>query len=160
MSSTSLPDKAHRLQHLIPASLILALSATVVWLSYTREPSDAFLFPRLISSVMIVLALWNFIRALSGLARVGTGLPLSTLVSIAPGVLIMLLLVYVAAKMLGFYVACFIAFFCLFSTYDPASHTQVASWIKRFAITAAFMAVIYALFTLLLKVQTPRGLFF
>jgi len=80
MNDTSAP--VTRAQHLIPACVILALSISVAWLSFTREPSD------------------------------------------------------------------------------PASHTDIKSWIKRLLVTSGFMAVIYALFTLLLKVQTPRGLFF
>ncbi len=150
----------NRLQHVLPATLVLLLAITVTWLSYTREPSDAFLFPRLISSVMVFLAMWNFLRAFLGLAKVGDGLSAQTVVRIAPGVIVMLVLVYFAAKALGFYVASFLAFLCVFSLYDPASHTAISSWVKRLLITAAFMAVIYALFTLLLKVQTPRGLYF
>jgi hypothetical protein len=150
----------NRLQHLLPAILVLILAVTVTWLSYTREPSDAFLFPRLISSVMIVLAVWNFIRAFLGLAKVGDGIEGQTVLRILPGVAVMIVLVYFAAKMLGFYVASFLAFLCVYSLYDPASHTAPRSWIKRLIITAVFMSVIYALFTLLLKVQTPRGLYF
>ncbi|MFK7892396.1 MAG: tripartite tricarboxylate transporter TctB family protein [Granulosicoccus sp.] len=149
-----------RMQHLIPATLILLLAGIVAWLSFTREPADAFLFPRLISSVMLLLAAWNFIRAMTGLARVGEGISMATLKAILPGILIMLLLVFLAAKTLGFYVASTMAFFSLFSLYDPAPHSAVTSWLKRLGVTLGFMLVIYALFSLLLKVQTPRGLFF
>ncbi len=149
-----------RMQHLVPASIILLLAVTVAWLSFTREPSDAFLFPRLIGSVMLLLAVWNFLRASFGLAKVGDGLSLTTVGRIAPGLVVMLVLVYVAAKALGFYVASFAAFLCVYSLYDPASHTKPRSWIKRIVISIVFMAVVYALFTLLLKVQTPRGRFF
>lgn len=159
--SQSVSNKApSRLVHLLPATLVLVLAVIVTWLSYTREPSDAFLFPRLISTVMIVLAVWNFLRALLGLAKVGDGLDSQTVRRVAPGAIVMIVLVYFAAKMLGFYVASYLAFLCVYSLYDPASHTAFRSWIKRLSITAAFMSVIYALFTLLLKVQTPRGLFF
>ena len=147
-------------QHLVPGVLILLLALTVAWLSFTREPSDAYLFPRLISSVMLLLAVWNFCRALFGLARVGDGLSAGTLVRIAPGVMVMVVFVYFAAKILGFYVASFTAFLCLYSLYDPAPHWAIASWIKRIAVAAVFMLVIYGLFTMLLKVQTPRGLYF
>jgi len=160
MSEQTAHGTASRLQHLLPATLVLILAVTVTWLSYTREPSDAFLFPRLISSVMVLLAIWNFLRALFGLAKVGDGLSGQTMLRIFPGVLVMLALVYFAAKTLGFYVASFLAFLCVYSLYDPASHLSAKSWIKRLVITAGFMVVIYALFTLLLKVQTPRGLYF
>ncbi len=38
-----------RAQHLVPAIIILCLSATVAYLSFTREPADAFLFWSFIS---------------------------------------------------------------------------------------------------------------
>jgi hypothetical protein len=154
------PAPHSRLQHLVPASAILALALTVAWLSFTREPGDAFLFPRLIGVVMLLLAVWNFLRAVLGMARVGEGLSLTTLGNIAPGLLVLLVFVYVAAKALGFYAASWTAFLCLYSLYDPASHLAARTWLKRVVVTTAFMAVIYALFSLLLKVQTPRGMFF
>jgi len=149
-----------RIQHLIPAILVLALAATVCWLSYTREPAAAFLFPRIISVVMLTLAIWNFARAAMGLARVGSGIELKESLAILPGILLMCVFVFFAAKELGFYVASFVSFVILYSLYDPASHLRWQSWLRRFLVALGFMFVIYALFSLLLKVQTPRGLFF
>jgi hypothetical protein len=149
-----------RAQHLIPAAAILVLAVTVAWLSFTREPADAFLFPRIIGSVMLLLAVWNFTRAFLGLAKVGEGLSRTTMVRMAPGIIVMLIFVYFAAKALGFYVASYLAFVGIYSLYDPASHLSVHSWVKRTLVAAAFMFIIYCLFSLLLKVQTPRGLFF
>lgn len=148
-----------RAQHLFPAVCILLLAATVAFLSFTREPADAFLFPRLIAVVMLGLACWNFLRAATGVSKVGAGLTLQTAKAILPGILVLVVYVFFAAKYLGFYLSSFIAFFILFSLYDPASHTNVRTWVKRIIISVLFMLVIYALFTLLLKVQTPRGLF-
>lgn len=149
-----------RAQHLLPAMLILALAATVAWLSFTREPSSAFLFPRIISVVMLILASWNFGRAALGLAKVGSGIDKRELAAVLPGLIVIGVVVFFAAKALGFYVASFAGFVILYSLYDPASHLQWQSWLRRFAVALGFMLVIYALFSLLLKVQTPRGLFF
>ena len=149
-----------RAQHLIPATAILILAVTVAWLSYTREPAAAFLFPRMIGSVMLLLAVWNFIRAFLGLAKVGDGLSRTTILRIAPGLVVMLVFVFMAAKALGFYVASYFAFVGIYSFYDPASHRSPAVWGKRCLVAAVFMCVIYGLFAMLLKVQTPRGLFF
>ncbi len=149
-----------RAQHLIPAIAILALALIVAWLSYTREPAAAFLFPRLIGSVMLLLALWNFVRALLGMAKVGDGLRGTAVLNLLPGLVLLLVFVLFAAKYLGFYAASTAAFFGVYSLYDPASHLSLRSWLKRLVITIGFMAVIYGLFSLLLKVQTPRGLFF
>lgn len=149
-----------RAQHLVPATLILGLAALVAWLSFTREPAGAFLFPRLISVVMVALALWNFARAALGLARVGAGITTSLVTVIVPGIAIMLVFVFLAAKLLGFYVASYAAFVAIYTIYDPARHTSGNAWFKRLAIPAGFMVVIYLLFNTLLKVQTPRGIFF
>jgi len=150
---------ATRAQHIVPGALVLLLASTVTWLSYTGEPVDAFLFPRLISIVMLVLAAWNFGRCVLGLSKVGSGVSLTTIKRIWPGLLVSLVFVFYAAKALGFYTASFVAFLTLFSLYDPASHTQLSSWFKRIVVTVGFMAVIYVLFTVLLRVQTPRGMF-
>ena len=109
---------------------------------------------------MLVLATWNFARAALGLARVGTGLSPDIFRAILPGVVIMLIQVFFAAKMFGFYASSLVMFVVLFAVYDPAPHNEVKSWIKRFVIATAFMAIIYGLFALLLQVQTPRGLLF
>ncbi len=148
-----------RVQHLVPGVIILVLAATVAYLSFTREPADAFLFPRFISSVMLLLAVWNFIRAFLGMARIGDGLSAPVVRNILPGVVIMSVFALFAAKYLGFYLASWFAFLSVYSLYDPASHLNVKTWARRVFVTTAFMAVIYCLFTLLLKVQTPRGLF-
>jgi len=117
------------------------------------------LFPRLVSVVMLALAVWNFIRAAAGLAKVGSGLSLSTAKAILPGLIVMSVYVFFAAKYLGFYLSSLITFFVLFSLYDPGSHTELRVWVKRAVVSVLFMLVIYALFTLLLKVQTPRGIY-
>ena len=148
-----------RAQHLFPGLSILALAGTVAYLSFTREPADAFLFPRLIAVVMLVLAAWNFLRAARGLSRVGSGISMATAKAIIPGIIVLVVYVFYAAKFFGFYLSSLIVFFILFSLYDPASHKDVRSWVKRIVVSVLFMLVIYALFTLLLKVQTPRGIF-
>ncbi len=148
-----------RVQHLFPALLVLLLAATVAYLSFTREPAESFLFPRLVSVVMLGLAIWNFVRAAIGLSRVGTGISFDMIKSILPGLIVMVVYVFFAAKYLGFYVSSLITFFVLCSLYDPASHKDLRVWVKRIVVSVLFMLVIYALFTLLLKVQTPRGLY-
>ncbi len=151
---------ASRAQHLAPALGVLALAATVAWLSFTREPAAAFLFPRLISGVMLGLALWNLVRAALGFARVGRGLDAGTVRRVAPGIVVMLVYVLFAAKALGFYAASFLAFVALHSLYDPRPRARIGSWARRIGIAFAVLFVVHALFAWLLKVQTPRGVFF
>ena len=149
-----------RTQHIIASGLVAAVGITVAYVSYTQEPAAAFLFPRLISTVFVVLALWTFGKAVLGHTEVGNGLDRRSMMNILPGLIVALIFVYWAAKQLGFYTASTATFFILLSLYDPASHNEVKSWIKRVIITAGFLAVMYGLFAKLLNVFTPREIFF
>ena len=156
MSAQSLP----RVQHMIGSGIVAAVGVWVTYISYTATPSEAFLFPRLIATVFVVLALWTFAKACLGWTKVGNGISAVQVKNLVPGLLIALVYIFWAAKGLGFYTATAIAFFILLSLYDPAPHGQLKSWLKRIAITAVFMAVMYGLFAKLLTVYTPREIFF
>lgn len=149
-----------RSQHIIASGLVAAVGIAVTYISFTQEPAAAFLFPRLISTVFAVLALWTFGKALLGRTKVGNGLSRQAMANILPGLVVALVFVFWAAKTLGFYTASTITFFILLSLYDPAPHGEVKTWIKRVVITAGFLAVMYGLFAMLLNVFTPREIFF
>ncbi|MDG1318944.1 MAG: tripartite tricarboxylate transporter TctB family protein [Paracoccaceae bacterium] len=150
----------NRTQHIISSSLVAFVGLWVCGISYTQQPAEAFLFPRLISSVFVALALWTFGKAIMGWSKVGNGVSARAFMQMLPGLLVAILYVFWAAKGLGFYTATSICFFILLSLYDPAPHTEPRSWIKRLIISGVFMVVIYGLFAKLLKVYTPREIFF
>lgn len=156
MSMSSLP----RVQHIVASGIIAAVGSWVTWVSYTQQPAEAFLFPRLISTVFVVLALWTFLKALMGWTKVGHGLSTYDFANLLPGLVIALVYVFWLAKALGFYTAGAIAFFVLLSYYDPAPHRELKTWIRRVIITACYVAVMYGLFAKLLKVYTPREILF
>lgn len=149
-----------RIQHSIASGIVALVGVWICWVSYTQTPTEAFLFPRLISTLFVVLALWTFGKALLGWSKVGDGLSYQMFLKMLPGLVVAIIFVFWAAKGLGFYSATTIAFFILLSLYDPASHTEPKSWVKRVIITAGFLAVMYGLFAMLLKVYTPREIFF
>jgi hypothetical protein len=150
----------NRTQHIISSGLVAFVGLWVCGISYTQQPAEAFLFPRLISSVFVALALWTFGKAIMGWSKVGNGVSARAFMQMLPGLLVAILYVFWAAKGLGFYTATSICFFILLSLYDPATHTEPRSWIKRLIISGVFMVVIYGLFAKLLKVYTPREIFF
>jgi hypothetical protein len=150
----------NRTQHIISSGLVAFVGLWVCGISYTQQPAEAFLFPRLISSVFVALALWTFGKAIMGWSKVGNGVSARAFMQMLPGLLVAILYVFWAAKGLGFYTATSICFFILLSLYDPAPHTEPRSWIKRLIILGVFMVVIYGLFAKLLKVYTPREIFF
>lgn len=153
-------QKPNHLQHTIFAVAVFVMAALMTHISWTEEPADIFVFPRLVSVFFIFLATWNLARALLGLARVGEGFRREDVLNIIPGLAIMLCLIYFAASFLGFYVASTLAFLMITTLYSPADFMEGKAWLKRILIAAGFMAVIYILFGVLLKVQTPQGLFF
>lgn len=149
-----------RWQHVVPSGVVALVGVWVCWISFTQEPAQAFLFPRLISTVFVVLALWTFGKALLGRSRVGAGIDLHLMINLAPGLAVLLIYVFWAAPSLGFYTASALAFFALLSVYDPAPHAAVRSWVRRVVITAVFVAVMYVLFNQILSVFTPREILF
>lgn len=149
-----------RTQHIAASGIVAAVGLTVAYISYTQQPSEAFLFPRMISTVFAVLAVLTFGKALMGRTKVGNGLDWQAMRNMAPGLLVALVYIFWGAETLGFYTASTLAFFVLLCLYDPAPHDQLRSWVRRLIITAGFLAVMYGLFAMLLTVFTPRGMFF
>jgi hypothetical protein len=149
-----------RVQHIIGSGIVAAVGVAVCYISYTAQPSAAFLFPRLISTIFVVLALWTFAKACLGWTKVGNGITTAQMRNLTPGLVVALVYIFWAAKTLGFYTATSGAFFILLSLYDPAPHGAVKTWIKRVVVTAVFMTVMYLLFAELLNVFTPREILF
>ncbi|MEX3008956.1 tripartite tricarboxylate transporter TctB family protein [Hoeflea sp. TYP-13] len=149
----------NRTQHMVPSGIVTLVALWVCWVSYTQQPADAFLFPRLISTIFLALSLWTFGKAALGLSKVGAGVSLAMMRNLAPGFIVAGIYVFWAAKTFGFYAASTVAFLILLTIYDPAPHDSARTWIRRIVITAVYIAVIYGLFALVLKVYTPRGMF-
>lgn len=150
----------NRVQHSVSSGIIAAVGLWVCIISYTAEPSEAFLFPRIISTAFVLLAAWTFIEAILGKSRVGLGLSVELVKNILPGLAVAVIYVYWLADTLGFFASAALAFFVLLSLYDSSPHNKIGSWLTRLMITAGYLAVMYGLFALLLKVYTPRGVLF
>ena len=146
-------------QQRLSSGLILAVAAWVTWISFTQKPADAFLFPRLISVFFLVFSAWTAAKAFAGKSKTGKGLSIQEIKTLTPGLIIAIIFVFWAVKTLGFYTASGIAFFLMLSIYDPAPHSELKSWFKRVVISAGYIAIMYGLFSVLLNVFTPRGLF-
>lgn len=150
---------AGRTQQSIAAGVILALSLWVAYVSFNVDDPQPYLFPRLFSVVMVVLAAIALLRALRGTNRTGTVMGTIQIVRILPVLVMMIVYVFALIPFLGFYTAAALSFFSIYTIYDPESHLSPMTWVKRLVITAGFIGVIYLVFALGLKVQTPRALF-
>ena len=119
--------------------------------------SEAYLFPRIIALAVGLL----------GLAIIGTtfvtdrapatdsAAPTRGWGTVVPAIAILIGYRW-ALELVGFYTAAFAAFIVIVWLYAPERATaRVAA--KRVAISAAFVGVLFAIFAVLLRVQTPRG---
>ena len=150
----------NRSQHVVGSGLVFAVGILVTWISFTQQPAQAFLFPRLIATVFVVLAGWTFGKAVMGLSKVGNGVSAAMFLNMLPGLIVMVVYLFWGAGALGFYTATALAFFVLLSIYDPAPHHEPRTWVRRAVITAGFVAVMYGLFSELLNVYTPKEILF
>ncbi len=135
--------------------LILLFGCVVAFQSFFSDYPAAFLFPKIISVILIGFALLGFVLTFNERK------PLLDMVIMRPmffGFIMMFILIYGALTFLGFYSASYIFLLILLSYYDGKSHQDVKAWLQRFLVSTLFMVVIYLLFALLLKVQTPSGL--
>ena len=136
----------------------LGATALGILLYALAGESDAYLFPRLIALAVAGLGVAILGSAFLG----GRSAPSSasdvtrSWASVVP-VLVILVAYRWAMELVGFYTAAFAAFVVIVWLYAPEPMTARTA-AKRVAISAAFVGVIFAIFSLLLRVQTPRGL--
>lgn len=123
---------------------------------FTSANQEAFLFPNVVAVIMVVIAVFAVFNSKN--AHEKESKILIPWMLILPAIVIFI--AYLAlAETIGFYTCSFIAFLALVCIYMPERITA-----KRFAriflTDLVFMAGLYCLFSLLLRVQLPRGMFF
>jgi len=133
----------------------LALSLVLYALGYFVANREAYLFPRLIAIGMSLCALAILVSEWRASPAKDHRDP-SRWTGLLPalGIFAVYLLI---AEDLGFYASALAAFFALASVYAP-NRIAARAALKRMGVALAFTAAMYAIFALLLKVQTPRGL--
>ena len=131
------PDKTivSRRQQIAAATILLGLALWIAYVSFRVEDPQPYLFPQLISIVMVGLACVTLLRALRGANDAGRGFSLRQLVTLAPAITLMLLYVFVLAPVLGYYIGAAVTFFGLYTLYDPEPHSDPRSWGIRLAVT-------------------------
>ena len=140
---------------MVPVGM-LAVAIILTIAGFSGSNQEAFLFPNVVAVIMIVIAGFAVLNSRNSQTKEKPILIPWALVLPA----LVLFVIYLAlAETVGFYICSFIAFVALVSFYMPDRFT-----LKRFVrimITGLiFMGGLYCLFTLLLKVQLPTGMFF
>lgn len=128
-----------------------ALVATVA--SFAGDDPAAYAFPRLVAALMLVFCGVNLTRcAMAGFSG-EPALTWALIRKIAPGVAVFVAYLLVAQD-LGFYLAALLAFFALSFLYS--AHRRPG---RIGIVTGAVIAVLYLIFSVVLKVQVPREFF-
>lgn len=137
----------------ISTVLVTLVSAFLVYASFVLGNSEDYLFPRLISAMIAVLSLMLWFEK-------GDADKTTNFKDLMPGIAIATAFILLL-KILGFYLASMIVFFSLVMYYSKPSESK-DFWrvlLIKLGITIVFTMTLYGLFTLLLQVRTPEGLF-
>ena len=134
--------------------LVLILSILLAYASFSGGTSEAYIFPKLLSTVMIILSFLSLVLYFYNKNEKITEVDIKKL-SIYLGSLLLFL---VFGELLGFYFLAVLIFFIICYVYSEKKNKK--SIFYNFLITLCFMIFIYFLFAILLKVQTPRFFLF
>ncbi|MBT3854046.1 MAG: tripartite tricarboxylate transporter TctB family protein [Thiotrichales bacterium] len=137
----------------ISTVIVTLISAFLVYASFVLGNLEDYLFPRLISVLIALLSLMLWFE--KGEADKSTNFK-----DLMPGIAIATAFILLL-KILGFYLASMIVFFTLVMYYSKPIESK-DFWrvlLTKLGVTIVFTLTLYGLFTLLLQVRTPEGLF-
>ena len=145
----------------ISTLIVTALAAILLFTSFDEvfnpnpwSENEDYLFPRFIAGAIMVLALFLWFD------REGKGKS-TNFMDLLPG--LGLILAYILSmNTIGFYLASMMMFFAVTMIYKKPEETK-NFWrvlLIKLSISAIFTLILYGLFTLMLKVRLPGGLFF
>ena len=133
--------------------IVTLVGAFLVYSSFILGDSENYLFPRLTSATIAILTIMLWFE--KGEADKSTNFK-----DLLPGIAIASAFILLL-KILGFYLASMIVFFTLVMYYTKPMESK-DFWrvlLIKLGVAFVFTFALYGLFTLLLKVHTPEGLF-
>lgn len=142
--------------------LAAALAVAAAAASFAGTDDAAYLFPRLIGAAWLGLCVLYFALRLADAAKKAggerrTGADFAAMRRAAPGVGV--IVIYVAlAEAAGFYLSAFFAFLALSTIYDRRGGRR--RMIARIVVACVIILALRAVFSELLRVQTPSGVLF
>ena len=139
------------IKNIVSVLVAISLSILLVVASFSGGHSEAYLFPRIITSIMLVLSLLLLIQHFYGKNHPKKTINIAKL---APFFILIIIFVLLGEN-LGFYLCASLMFLTICYFYYPEKK-DMKKVLFFLLIGAAFMMAIYFLFTFLLKVQVPR----
>ena len=129
----------------------ISLSILLVVASFSGGNSEAYLFPRIITSIMLVLSL---ILLIQHFYEKNHPIKKINIAKLAPFFTLIIIFILLGEN-LGFYLCASLMFLTICYFYYPEKK-DMKKILFFLLICALFMTAIYFLFTFLLKVQVPR----
>jgi len=142
-------------RRLFVALLVASIAGLIFRASYFQESSEAYLFPSIVSIAMLGLALLSLFREAVDLCV--DDFQAFPFVRQVPAILIMAGGVALV-EVLGMYVTSFLVLSLVSYWYSPQEDGR-RRLMQSLAFAAGFSAFMYVLFSVMLNVQLPRGLF-
>ena len=143
-----------KISKLISVIFILLLSTLLAYVSFSGGTPEAYLFPKIITSVMMILSslalVLYFFDKTENFAKVD--------IKKLSIYLISLILFISFGEFLGFYFLTILLFIIICYFYSESK--TVKTFIYNLLVTFLFMICTYFLFSILLKVQVPRFFIF
>ena len=145
------------IKNLTTVIITIILSILLAFVSFTGGAPEAYLFPKIITSTMIILSslslLFYFFEKNKKIAKIDM-IKLSVYLA-----LIILFILF--GEILGFYFSATLIFLTVCYYYSENKATKATKVIiYNLLVTVFFMLFIYFLFSFLLKVQVPRFFLF
>ena len=139
------------IKNIVSVLVAISLSILLVVASFSGGHSEAYLFPRIITSIMLVLSVLLLIQHFYGKNH-----PIKTIniAKLAPFFILIIIFILLGEN-LGFYLCASLMFLTICYFYYP-ERKDMKKILFFLLICAVFMTAIYFLFTFLLKVQVPR----
>ena len=132
---------------------ILIISISLGYVSFTggvETTKEAYLFPKLITTVMIILSTFSLIIYFLNKTKSFSEINIQKL----SVYLISLILFIFLGETIGFYFLAILIF--LINSYYYSESKNLKRFIQNIVVTILFMVFIYLLFSVMLKVQVPR----
>jgi len=139
------------IKNTVSVLVAISLSTLLVVASFSGGNSEAYFFPRIITSIMLFLSLLLLIQHFYGKNHPIKKINIAKLAPFFTLIIIFILL----GENLGFYLCASLMFLTICYFYYPEKK-DMKKILFFLLICALFMTAIYFLFTFLLKVQVPR----
>ena len=139
------------IKNIVSVLVAISLSILLVVASFSGGHPDAYFFPRIITSIMLLL---SFLLLIQHFYEKNHPIKKINIAKLAPFFTLIIIFILLGEN-LGFYLCASLMFLTICYFYYPEKK-DMKKVLFFLLIGAAFMMAIYFLFTFLLKVQVPR----